>query len=48
VLLWRLGDLCKRDERILATIDAWDNGMFFFWIGLVKRVDEGDGDGLLM
>jgi aldehyde dehydrogenase (NAD+) len=37
VLLWRLGDLCKRDERILATIDAWDNGMFFFffldWVG---------------
>jgi len=26
VLLWKLGDLCKRDEAILATIDAWDNG----------------------
>jgi len=26
VLLWKLGDLCKRDEHILATIDAWDNG----------------------
>jgi aldehyde dehydrogenase (NAD+) len=29
VLLWRLGDLCKRDEHILATIDAWDNGKPF-------------------
>ena len=29
VLLWKLGDLCKRDEAILATIDAWDNGKFF-------------------
>jgi len=26
VLLWKLADLCKRDEHILATIDAWDNG----------------------
>jgi aldehyde dehydrogenase (NAD+) len=29
VLLWKLGDLCKRDEHILATIDAWDNGKPF-------------------
>lgn len=29
MLLWKLGDLCKRDEAILATIDAWDNGKFF-------------------
>jgi aldehyde dehydrogenase (NAD+) len=36
VLLWKLGDLCKRDEAILATIDAWDNGkvFFVFWGGL--------------
>jgi acyl-CoA reductase-like NAD-dependent aldehyde dehydrogenase len=39
VLLWKLGDLCKRDEAILATIDAWDNGKFFFggdWLLFVK------------
>lgn len=29
MLLWKLGDLCKRDEHILATIDAWDNGKPF-------------------
>ena len=29
MLLWKLGDLCKRDEAILATIDAWDNGRVF-------------------
>jgi aldehyde dehydrogenase (NAD+) len=26
LLLHRLGDLCERDQNILATIDAWDNG----------------------
>ena len=26
ILLWRLADLCERDQHTLATIDAWDNG----------------------
>ncbi|KAF9888177.1 hypothetical protein FE257_009172 [Aspergillus nanangensis] len=26
LLLCRLADLCERDQEILATIDAWDNG----------------------
>lgn len=25
-LIWKLADLCERDQHILATIDAWDNG----------------------
>jgi aldehyde dehydrogenase (NAD+) len=46
VLLWKLGDLCKRDEAILATIDAWDNGKgsrVLFWIGgeVLMRVRDG-------
>jgi hypothetical protein len=28
-----LGDLCKRDEAILATIDAWDNGKNLIVVG---------------
>lgn len=26
LLLWRLADLCERDQNILATIDSWDSG----------------------
>lgn len=26
LLLWKLADLCERDQTILATIDAWDCG----------------------
>jgi hypothetical protein len=31
--------LCKRDEAILATIDAWDNGKILIVIG--GRVERG-------